>query len=106
MVAERQGQVAARNILGRSEQFDAVPFFWSQHYDVAINYLGHTERWDAVEIDGNLDARNSAVCPTSRVIARSMWRLSRETCKACKPKQPWSPRLCGSSEVNHAGYKR
>ena len=61
MVAERQGQVAARNILGRSEQFDAVPFFWSQHYDVAINYVGHTERWDAVEIDGNLDAQNSAV---------------------------------------------
>jgi NADPH-dependent 2,4-dienoyl-CoA reductase/sulfur reductase-like enzyme/nitrite reductase/ring-hydroxylating ferredoxin subunit len=61
VVAERQGQVAAKNILGHRERFDAVPFFWSQHYDVAINYVGHAERWDVVEIDGNLSARDCAV---------------------------------------------
>ena len=61
VVAERMGQLAAKNILGRREKFDAVPFFWSQHYDVAINYVGHAEKWETIEIDGSLDARDCAV---------------------------------------------
>ena len=60
-VAERQGQVAARNILGFREPFDAVPFFWTQQFGVALRYVGHAGKWDAVEIDGTLDAKNCAV---------------------------------------------
>jgi apoptosis-inducing factor 3 len=61
VVAQRQGQVAARNILGQQIAFEAVPFFWSQHYDVAINYVGHAEKWDAVAIDGSLADRDCAI---------------------------------------------
>jgi len=61
VVAERQGQTAARNILGRRERFDAVPFFWSQHYDITIRYVGHAERWNRVRIDGSLDAHDASV---------------------------------------------
>ena len=61
VVAQRQGQVAALNMLGNRQRFDDVPFFWSQHYDVAIQYTGHAERWDTVQIDGSPDARDCAV---------------------------------------------
>jgi apoptosis-inducing factor 3 len=61
VVAERQGQTAARNMLGLREPFDAVPFFWSQHYDLQTNYVGHAEGWERVEIAGKPADRNCAV---------------------------------------------
>jgi NADPH-dependent 2,4-dienoyl-CoA reductase/sulfur reductase-like enzyme/nitrite reductase/ring-hydroxylating ferredoxin subunit len=61
VVAERQGQTAAANMLGFGEKFDAVPFFWSQHYDVTINYVGHAEQWDNVELDGSFASRDFSI---------------------------------------------
>jgi NADPH-dependent 2,4-dienoyl-CoA reductase/sulfur reductase-like enzyme/nitrite reductase/ring-hydroxylating ferredoxin subunit len=61
VVAQRQGQIAALNMLGARQRFDAVPFFWSQHYDVPINYVGHAEGWDELAIEGDIAARDCVV---------------------------------------------
>ena len=61
VVAQRQGQTAAINMLGGREKFDSVPFFWSQHYDVPINYVGHAETWDEIAIDGDIASRDCVV---------------------------------------------
>ena len=70
VVAQRQGQVAARNMLGRGERFGAVPFFWSQHYDTTIAYVGHAERWDRIDIDGE---------PAARDCTATFWLEGRKT---------------------------
>jgi NADPH-dependent 2,4-dienoyl-CoA reductase/sulfur reductase-like enzyme len=61
VVAERMGQTAARNILGARERFAYVPFFWSAHYDVSINYVGHAEKWDKLDVNGSAEQKDVAV---------------------------------------------
>jgi NADPH-dependent 2,4-dienoyl-CoA reductase/sulfur reductase-like enzyme/nitrite reductase/ring-hydroxylating ferredoxin subunit len=61
VLAQRQGQAVARTIVGDRRPFTDVPFFWSQHYDISINYVGHAERWDAIEIGGSLEQHDGSV---------------------------------------------
>jgi NADPH-dependent 2,4-dienoyl-CoA reductase/sulfur reductase-like enzyme/nitrite reductase/ring-hydroxylating ferredoxin subunit len=61
VVAERQGQIAALNMLGMRTPFRSAPFFWSQHYDVPINYVGHAESWDAIDVEGDVMKRDCVV---------------------------------------------
>ncbi|HEX6219707.1 MAG TPA: FAD-dependent oxidoreductase [Acidimicrobiia bacterium] len=61
VLAERQGQTAARNILGHDVAFSEPPFFWSQHYDVPINVTGHLDDWDEEVVVGDPDQRDVLV---------------------------------------------
>ena len=80
------GPGAARNMLGRREPFDAVPFFWSQHYDVTIKYVGHARTLGCgIAIDGSLDARDCVVTSCAPA-GRSPWRRSRAIAKVSRPR--------------------
>lgn len=93
VVAQRQGQAAARNMLGRRERYTASPFFWTRHYDVSIDYVGHASSWDHIEQDGELaardvalrfqkDGRTLAVATVSRNLESLKAEVAMERCQA------------------------
>ena len=43
------------------ERYTDVPFFWSAHYDLVINYSGYAEKPDRIEVDGDARARDCTV---------------------------------------------
>jgi len=61
VVAERQDQVAAANMLGRDLAFTMVPFFWTKHFDLSIRYVGHAATWDEARVEGDLARRDGLV---------------------------------------------
>jgi apoptosis-inducing factor 3 len=61
VVSQRMGQIAAQAMLGGNARCELVPFFWSVHYDMTVNYVGHAESWDRIDVAGDLDARHAAV---------------------------------------------
>jgi NADPH-dependent 2,4-dienoyl-CoA reductase/sulfur reductase-like enzyme len=61
VVAERQGQTAARNILGLREPFVVPPFFWSNHFDLHIRYVGHGSGQDRAIASGDFKSKDASV---------------------------------------------
>ena len=79
----------AQHARAQRERFDAVPFFWSQHYDVPINYVGHAEKWDEIEVDGDIAGEGLPRALQARRPHRSPWPRSSATSKASRPRWRW-----------------
>jgi 3-phenylpropionate/trans-cinnamate dioxygenase ferredoxin reductase component len=57
--ALNQPEVAAASMLGRPASYERLPYFYTDQYDLGMEYLGYTEPgdYDAVTIRGDLAAR-------------------------------------------------
>jgi apoptosis-inducing factor 3 len=100
VVAQRQEQTAARNMLGLQQKFAAVPFFWSQHDDMPITYVGHAQGWDEIAVDGDIGAkdcllryrqrgRTLAVASIKRDVANLEAELAMERCGLRRQRRPF-----------------
>jgi NADPH-dependent 2,4-dienoyl-CoA reductase/sulfur reductase-like enzyme len=79
VVAERQGQAAAKNLLGMQQRFSSVPFFWSAHYDVTISYVGHAEKWDRIDVAGDIEKRDCALAFRRENVTLAVATLGRDS---------------------------
>ncbi len=61
VVAQRQGQTAAKNMLGRGVRFDSVPFFWTHQYDLRLSYVGHATAWDREDVSASAAGEDCTV---------------------------------------------
>ncbi|HET7233678.1 MAG TPA: FAD-dependent oxidoreductase [Longimicrobium sp.] len=83
VVGQRQGQTAARNMLGHAERFNAAPFFWSTHYDVTVSYVGHAEKWDAIDIEGDPTAHDCTAVYRKNGKPHAVATISRDRASLC-----------------------
>ena len=78
VLAQRQGQAVARNMLGHDLAFDDPPFFWSQHYDVPINMTGTAEGFDEEVVVGNANDRDVLVGYRKGGVTRAVASIYRD----------------------------
>ena len=86
-----RGKPLHSNMIGHREKFTAVPFFWSQHYDVPISYVGHAENWDEIAIEGDIAAKDCILrfIRDTRIVAIASIFRDRENLQA---ELPWRAR--------------
>jgi NADPH-dependent 2,4-dienoyl-CoA reductase/sulfur reductase-like enzyme/nitrite reductase/ring-hydroxylating ferredoxin subunit len=76
--AQRQGEVAAANVLGAARAFSDPPFFWSQHYDVGILYVGHATKGGTIEVKGSLAERSASIVFRSDGVVTAVATIGRD----------------------------
>jgi NADPH-dependent 2,4-dienoyl-CoA reductase/sulfur reductase-like enzyme len=56
-LAEQHGRLAAHNMAGKQVQWRGIPFFWTEQFDLTLQYVGYTTSWDEIIFDGDLEDR-------------------------------------------------
>ncbi len=90
-VAQQQGRVAAKNMLGQGEAFDRVPFFWTAQFGTRYEYLGYAKEWDDYRLVGSLKEKTFAALygqkgKLAAVVSCGMYTFTAElVCRMQKP---------------------
>ncbi len=62
VLAQRQGQAAARNMLRDSgEPFTDIPFFWSRHFNLNVHYIGNAPEFDEIAVNGSVADQDATI---------------------------------------------
>jgi len=78
VVAQRQGQMAALNMMGKKEKYADIPFFWSQQFDLVMNYVGHAPMTTRAQVYGSLENHDCAVAYWDGSVVRAVLTIGRD----------------------------
>ena len=95
--ALHQGPVAAKNMLGKAEPYDRIPYFFSDQYDTGMEYSGHATEWDEVVFRGDVAAREFIAfwLKDERLVAglnMNVWDVSDPIRELIHSRRPLDPR--------------
>jgi NADPH-dependent 2,4-dienoyl-CoA reductase/sulfur reductase-like enzyme/nitrite reductase/ring-hydroxylating ferredoxin subunit len=81
-LAQQHGCHAAAAMLGEEAAYDGVPFFWTYHYGLRFEYLGHPAAWDSLHVDGDLDRQEFVALQIGRGLVVGVVACQRERATA------------------------
>ena len=107
-VAEQQGRLAARNMLGHRLRYDAVPVFWTIQYLKRLDYIGHATKWDDIVVHGDLGKPEfiAYYVREGRVAAAIGWNRDQDTAALVAlmtDRRDWTPDELGPSPATLLG---
>jgi 3-phenylpropionate/trans-cinnamate dioxygenase ferredoxin reductase subunit len=103
--AMQQGAAAARSMLGNGSPYDPIHWFWSDQYDVNVQYAGAHDRWDRIVVRGRLEDREflAFYCNEGRidaVVAVNRGKDLRRAMPLIKSRQIVDPRQLADENID------
>jgi 3-phenylpropionate/trans-cinnamate dioxygenase ferredoxin reductase subunit len=96
--ALHQGPAAARSMLGEDVSYERTPYFFSDQYDVGMEYSGYADRWDDVVFRGDPEGGDGFVAfwlGDGRVLAGmnvNVWDVNQHVQELIRARRPVDPR--------------
>lgn len=63
---------------GIEQAFDQVPFFWTQQYDLILQYVGHAKDWDDIVFEGDLERQDFLAYYIKKAQVRAVAGMGRD----------------------------
>ena len=102
--AGHQGRIAARNMLDAGASYDRIPYFFSDQFDLGMEYSGYAPRWDRVVVRGDVEGREVVAfwLREGRVVAGmnvNVWDLAEPIQGLIRSGRPVDPIRLADSDV-------
>jgi 3-phenylpropionate/trans-cinnamate dioxygenase ferredoxin reductase component len=103
--ALNQGPVAAKNMLGQNVEYSKIPYFFSDQYDLGMEYNGYAPQWDQVVYRGDQASREVIIFWLKEGVPvagmnMNVWDVSDAIAALVAAKRPVDPKRLADPDVD------